>query len=288
MPGSKGYTLNKVNELFEIEMYESAKIAENKRGKSVATTIFKEVVTITLSILGTTYYNYRFMLPQKEIIETIPYTEQIHLLLYHILGFIIIYVLLTGLTKLIKWLFEIIFGKRLLPSVKKKSYDQFHKKILNYIYLGVSFENKFSLYLSNYLRNENSRYYTANIDLAVTYFSQSVYYFDKAYLEIENIFPYRTKRNGRKENGNAKFLKHIGYSHLLISFSSACNSLSRLNKSINLLETKITSASDIEKNYYKLSLNELNENHIKRLISVYEELLVRTKSLKKHSDSQVN
>ena len=35
-------------------------------------------------------------------------------------------------------------------------------------------------------------------------------------------------------------------------------------------------------------MHELNENHIKRLVSVYEELLVRTKSLKKHSDSQVN
>ncbi len=111
MPGSKTYTSNKVNELFEIEMRESAQLVEDKKGKNIASTIFWEVLKITASILGTTYYNYRFMLPENEISDTIPYYEQLQLLLYHILGFIVLYVLLTGLCKLFRWLIEIFPAK---------------------------------------------------------------------------------------------------------------------------------------------------------------------------------
>ena len=60
-----------------------------------------------------------------------------------------------------------------------------------------------------------------------------------------------------------------------------------VNDGIEKLELK----NIIEEKNRNFTINtnlELNENHIKRLISVYEELLVRTKSLKKHSDSQVN
>lgn len=286
MPGSKTYTSNKVNELFEIEMRESAQLVEDKKGKNIASTIFWEVLKITASILGTTYYNYRFMLPEKEISDTIPYYEQLQLLLYHILGFIVLYILLTGLCKSSRWLIEIFFSKRVFPSVKKQSYDRFHKKILNYIYLGVSFENKFNVYLMHHLKSESSLNYTTDLDLAINYLSQSIYYFVKAYSGIDDIIPQRIKPNGRKEMANAKFLKYIGYSHLLISFASAHNSLTRLANSTETLKAKIINMPTTISESYKLSIDDLQHNYIVRLKDNYESLLVRTKSLKTRSDTQ--
>ena len=284
MPGSKTYTSNKVNELFEIELYESVQFSEEKKGKSLTSTIFQEVLIIAASILGTTYYNYRFMITDTEISSSIPYPEQIRILLSHIFGFIIFYVFINGFLKLTRWLFEIIFGKRCIPSVKNQSYNQFHKKILNYIYLGVSFENKFNVYLLNNLKDENSSNYRTDFDLSITYFSQSIYYFDKAYSEIENIFPQRIKPNGRKEKSNAAFLKFIGYSHLLTSFTSAFNSLVRLNESITTLNSKL-SADSKNYNFYKSAIDDLQENSITRLIDSYEGLLTRTLSLKNRYSS---
>lgn len=267
-------------------MQESAQLVEDKKGKNIASTIFWEVLKITASILGTTYYNYCFVLPEKEIVDTIPYSEQLRLLLFHILGFIVLYILLTGLCKLFRWLIEIFFSKRVFPSVKKQSYDRFHKKILNYIYLGVSFENKFNVYLMHHLKSESSLNYTTDLDLAINYLSQSIYYFDKAYSGIDDIIPKRIKPNGRKEKANAKFLKYIGYSHLLISFASAHNSLMRLANSTETLNAKITNIPTVTSESYKLSVNDLKQNYIVRLKDNYESLLVRTKALKNKIDTQ--
>lgn len=286
MPGSKTYTSNKVNELFEIEMQESAQLVEDKKGKNIASTVFWEVLKIAASILGTTYYNYRFMLPEKEITDTIPYSEQLRLLLYHILGFIVLYILLTGLCKLFRWLIEIFFSKRVFPSVKKQSYDRFHKKILNYIYLGVSFENKFNVYLTHHLESEENLNYATDFDLTINYLSQSIYYFDKAYSGIDDIIPQRIKPNGRKEKANAKFLKYIGYSHLLVAFASAHNSLMRLVNSTEILKSKISDIPTTISESYKLSVDDLKQNYIVRLKDNYETLLVRTKSLKARSDAE--
>lgn len=273
MPCSKTYTNNKANELLEVQMDESAHLIDVHKEKSIASTIFWEVIKITSSILLTTYFNFQFIIPTLNNNNTIPYPEQIKILLYHIAGFIILYVLFTGLIKLIKWLFEILFSNRMFSSVKTQAYNLFHKRVINYLYLGVIFENKYSVYLNQKSKDKNDKNY--NRDLAINYFSQSIYYYKKADIEIENIIPERVKKEGRKEKTNAKFLNSIGYSHILISFNSAKNSLTRMNESItNLYEI---SSSDLE--FYKPIISNLQQDYIEPLIDKYQSHIIRTNEL---------
>lgn len=286
MPGSKTYTSNKVNELFEIEMQESAYNSEAKKTKSIACMFFVEILKISLSLLGTIYFNYKLNFSNLNISEKLSYSDQILFLIKIICGFIVLYLSLAAFIIILKIIIEWLFGKRVFRGFRRKAYALFHKRILNYIYLGASFENKYNKYLNNYLNDNNSPDYSKFLDLTMDYFSQSLYYFNKAYIEIDEFYPKKVKQNGRKEKLNAIFLNRIGFSHLIISFVSAYNSLKRLDDSIDLLETRIVHCPNIISESYKLAIDDLKQSYIMSLISNYDMLIIRTKALSQCFNNQ--
>lgn len=293
MPGSKTYTSNKVNELFEIEMQESAKTIESKKRKNTASTFFWEVLKIAGSLLGTTYYNYRSIISTVTAdsnynSQIVQYERQSSLLINHIIGFIILYISCTVMIKMFRMIFEMIFGKRIFSTFKIESYNQFHKRIINHIYMGVSFENKFNVYMTQRLKKQSDPNYYTDLDLTMNYLSQSIYYLEKAYEELVKFFPKRTTRKGRKEKTNAEFLKAIGFSYIIISLASAQNSIMRLYNSVDSLNSLVNSLSEDTKNRYLTSIIDLKDNHLEKLREDFDGLLVRTQALKSYSDSMNN
>ena len=221
MPGSKTYTSNKVNELLEHDFFDGINDMEKHRLKSFSKSIFMEIIKICLSLLLTTFISI-FTLPTQDNESSLIINLEIISLC--LAGFICFYILTNVLFVVVKWIFDALFNKRLFSSEKKKAYLIFHKKIVNHIYLGISFENKYNAYISHASNKTDD----LNLDLASNYLSQSVHYFKIALSEIQELIPPDTQKRGWREKKNAEFLDHIGFPLLSVSLVSAQRSLNRL------------------------------------------------------------
>lgn len=270
MPGSKTYTANKVNELYEIEVHDTLHAMEHKHG--LVSNAFWEVLKISLSVLLTA-------------IVSVSSTSGvdgtgIDMLIYYTISFIILYVVLTALFKLLRLLIEILFSARIFPSVKKEYYNLFHKRTLNYIYLGISFENKYSSYLEKCAKEDYVNNPCSDTDLIINYLSQSVYYFFLAQEEFDKVIPKRTQSE-RKEKLNKKFLEYIGFPYLTISLASAKNALERLVNHISCLTSVISKSAypDDIKNSYTVSISKLGKKCNIDLIPAFSKHLFRINSL---------
>ena len=229
MPGSKTYTSNKINELLEMEFLDGVSKIEKQSAKKLSNTFFLEVLKIGLSSLITAiveYFSLKGVLVPKEpaaepVDELMVQTEMI---VFMIAVFVLSYLLIHLLVVVGKWLFGAIFNKRILPSEKAKAYVDFHKKIVNHIYLGISFENKYSVYISLAETQKNE----ISFDLAANYLSQAVYYFKLAKDELSELIPTEAKRNSYLDRRNAKYLDCIGFPIINIALISGQRSLRRL------------------------------------------------------------
>lgn len=221
MPGSKTYTSNKVNELLEHDFFDGINDMEKHRLKGISFSIFAEILKICLSLLVTSFISIFTLPPQDDETNLIFNLEVITICIAIFIG---AYLVINIIFRIGKWILDAIFNKRLLSSEKKKAYLIFHKKIVNHIYLGISFENKYKVYISN-ASNEID---DLNLDLASNYLSQSVHYFKIALAEIQDLIPPDVKEKGWREKKNAEFLDHIGFPLLNVSLVSAQRSLNRL------------------------------------------------------------
>lgn len=281
MPGSKTYTSNKVNELIEEEFIDGINNLEKQHSKSISNTVFWEITKVSISILATTLIN--LLLASQNGYST-PSWSDLRIISSCIIIFIVMYFIVNGLAIAFKWLFDAIFNKRLLSSEKKRGYLIFHKRIVNHIYLGISFENKFNMYISKASSKEDD----LNLDLATNYMSQSAYYFKIAKEELIELIPERS--SGILEKRNADFLNFIGFPTLNISLISAQRSLNRLNaaeKQIRAFIVNMNAKSNegVIKQAYQKSINDLYAE-IKEYIAKYEDFLERSITLQKIIDSQ--
>lgn len=274
MPGSKTYTSNKVNELLEAEFIDSINDLEKQRIKSVSTTLFWEIIKVSVSLLVTTLINL-LILPAKENSEGS--WEELKIIAICISVFILIYLIINGLAIVAKWLFDALFNKRLFFAEKKKGYLVFHKKIVNHIYLGISFENKYNTYISKASNQADD----LNLDLATNYLSQSVHYFKIAKEELQELIP--EKNSGVLEKRNAEFLDFIGFPLMNVSLISGQRSLNRLlatEQKICDIAKEITAESNgaVIKQAYLSSISNLH-SELKRYVSRYEDFLERSIAL---------
>lgn len=274
MPGSKTYTANKVNELFEVEFINDIGTMEKQRLSGISFKLFLEVIKICISLFVTTLIN-RSILPNGD--EPISLYDLMLIISKYILVFILAYVIVYGLAIVGKWFFNAFFNKRLLCSEKKKAYLNFHKKIVNHIYLAISFENKYNMYIT--LSGEQSN--SLNLDLAAIYLSQSVHYFKIAYEELCELVP--PKRKGKAEKRNASFMDYMGYPLVNVSLISGQRSLERLLENQNVISDyieniKAKSNEGIIKTTYLNSIKELYVE-IKFYKNKYESFLERSVAL---------
>lgn len=241
MPGSKTYTSNKINELLEMEFIDVVSEMEKHSAKKLTNAFFGEVLKISLSLLasvGTEYLSLKkTSTPAKPAVE--PMGELIvgmETIISLIIVFILSYLLINLLARVVKWVFSAVFNKRILPSEKAKAYADFHKKIINHIYLGISFENKYNAYVSMVSKQKND----INFDLAANYLSQAVHYFRFAKDELSELIPSQVKSGSYLDRRNAMYIDYIGFPIINIALISGQRSLMRL------LETKddILKASD--------------------------------------------
>lgn len=274
MPGSKTYTSNKVNELLEVEVIDSINDLEKQRLKSISTTLFCEIIKVSISILVTTLINL-LILSAKENTESS--WSDLKIIAICISMFILIYPIINGLAIVFKWLFDALFNKRICSTEKKKGYLNFHKKIVNHIYLGISFENKYNMYISK----ASSQADDLNLDLATNYLSQSVHYFKIAKDELQELIP--EKNSGVLEKRNAEFMDFIGFPLMNVSLISGQRSLNRLlaaEQKICNLAQEITAEANggVIKQAYLTSISSLY-SEIKRYVSRYEDFLERSIAL---------
>ena len=277
MPGSKTYTANKVNELFEIEVHDT--IHEIETQHSFRSGFFLEIIKIAISVLLSTI---------ASIHTSDSNIQGINLLIHCIVIFILLYIVLTGLFAIGKYLVGTLLSRRIFRSIRKEQYNLFHKRTLNYVYLGISFENKYSSYLD---KNKNCTFVngpSSDTDLIINYLAQAVYYFSIAHDGFEIVIPKETN-NKRKENINAKFVNYIGFPYLAISLSSALNSLDRLDDYISQLKDALRKAAipPERMDIYLTSISELQDNYIKLLKSSYFGSLSRVNALRNSYDISV-
>ncbi|MBQ8314990.1 MAG: hypothetical protein IJX95_04525 [Lachnospiraceae bacterium] len=218
MPGSKTYTSSKVNELVELEIFDGLQDLEKQRLKGISFTIFLEVIKISLSILITSLLQLPSATDEKELILDLK-TSAICICV-----FVVVYLVLNLLVIVGKWLFDACWNKRRLLREKKLGHAYFHKKIVNHIYIAISFENKYIAYL----KRSSSVKDNLNVDLGVNYLSQATHYFKIAKSELVQLIPPEAKRRGKREIKNAQYLAFIGYPVLNSSLVSAQRSLHRL------------------------------------------------------------
>lgn len=221
MPGSKTYTSNKVNELLEHDFFDGINDIEKNKLKGFSKAVCTEILKICLSLLVTSLISL-FTLPAQDSEANLLFNFKIISICTAV--FIGVYLLTNIIFWIGKWVLDAIFNKRLLTSEKKKSYLMFHKKIVNHIYLGISFENKYNVYIST----ASNKIDDLNLDLASNYLSQAVHYFKIALDEIQDLIPPDVKKDGWREKKNAEFLDYIGFPLLNVSFVSAQRSLNRL------------------------------------------------------------
>lgn len=222
MPGSKTYTSNKVNELLEHDFLAGINDMEKHRLKGVSFSIFKEVLKLCLSLFFTTLMSMLTLSTKEENQSDLIFSlEVISIFTAVFIGF---YILTHIIFFIGKWVFAALFNKRIFPAEKKKAYLIFHKKIVNHIYLGISFENKYNLYISN----ATNKIDDLNLDLASNYLSQSVHYFKIALTDIQDLIPPYIKGKDFREKMNAEFLDYIGFPLINVSLASAQRSLNRL------------------------------------------------------------
>lgn len=233
MPGSKTYTSNKINELLEMEFLDVVSEMEKHSAKKLTNAFFGEVLKISLSLLASVGIEY---LSLKEtstsakpaVDPTGKLIVEMETIISLILVFILSYVLINLFILVGKWIFSAVFNKRILSSEKAKSYADFHKKIINHIYLGISFENKYNIYVDVASGQPND----INFDLTANYLSQAVHYFRLAKDELSDLIPTQVKKWSYLDRRNAKYLDYIGFPIINIALISGQRSLMRL------LETK--------------------------------------------------
>lgn len=276
MPGSKTYTTNKVNELLEFDFFEGINEIEKNRSKNISSAISEEIIKICISLYVSTYTG---VFSSTENAADSVYNLKV--MSKCILIFVIIYIVATVSWKVLKWIFDAIFNKRLLLGEKKKAYISFHKRIINHIYLGISFENKYNEYITKTSNRKND----LNLDLASNYLSQSVHYFKVAKSELFELIPTKAGRSAFREKLNAKYLDYIGYPLIFTSLITAQRSLNRLLNSqnnINQYKANIDSENNNStiRNAYKKSIDDLFHD-INTYTSDYQALLERVISLEK-------
>ncbi len=284
MPGSKTYTSNKVNELLESEFLTSINGMEKGRIKSLSKLFFEETIKVILSLLVTTIIGVFSNIADEEA-GNLEYNLKI--IAIGLAIFLGAYLLLNGLHWVVRWLFHAVFNKRILRSEKKKAFWKFHKQIINHIYLGISFENKYNEYLRHSSENEND----LNFDLAMNYLSQAVHYFEIAENELDDLIP-DTVSSNKKPIKDANFLAHVGYPLLNVSLVSAQRSLNRLFKSKNELVRiidKVQASSNVE----AIKTGYLNSeialfDEISSYTGKYNQFLERTLFLQETYNNQKN
>lgn len=279
MPGSKTYTSNKVNELLEAEFIDSINSLEKQRLKSISTTLFGEIIKVSVSLLVATLINLLMLSANasSENKNSESLWLELQIIAICILIFILVYLTVNGFVIISKWLFDALFNKRLFSAEKKKGYLNFHKKIVNHIYFGISFENKYNMYISRATSEADD----LNLDLATNYLSQSVHYFKIAKEELQELIP--QKNSGALERRNAEFMDFIGFPLINISLISGQRSLNRLiatEQQICDLAKAITAESNggVIKQAYFSSITDLY-SEIKTYISRYEDFLERAMAL---------
>lgn len=226
MPGSKTYTSYKANELLEFELLNAIQSMNKKRSSSFRFTLFWEVVKISISVVFASLFS--------PYIDGKSLSEQWNFLGTLVLLFLLSYLAVSGLLVVAKWLFDALFNKRRLRKEQVYANDYFHKRILNYVYLAIGFENKFNCYLQKYSCCSNN---CSEVDLIVTYLAQAVYYFEKANTELKKIIPPKEmEKNIKKEKVNAEYLSIIGYDYLITSIEGSINSIKRISGAAKELE----------------------------------------------------
>lgn len=248
MPGSKTYTSNKINELLEMEFLDGVSEMEKHSARKLTNAFFCEVLKISLSLLASVGIEYLSLketsTSAKPAIE--PMGElivEMETIISLISVFVLSYLLINLLVFVGKWIFSAVFNKRILPSEKAKSYADFHKKIINHIYLGISFENKYNVYVSVANAQKND----INFDLAANYLSQAVHYFRLAKDELSELIPSQVKRGSYLDRRNAMYLDYIGFPIITIALISGQRSLMRLletkNKILNVTDSIVAKAN---------------------------------------------
>lgn len=252
MPGSKTYTSNKINELLEMEFLDVVSEMEKHSARKLTNAFFGEVLKISLSLLASVGIEY---LSLKETSTSAKpavgsmgeLIVEMDTIISLILVFILSYLLINLLVFAGKWIFSAVFNKRILPSEKSKSYADFHKKIINHIYLGISFENKFNVYVSMASKQKND----INFDLAANYLSQAVHYFRLAKDELSDLIPSQVKRGSYLDRRNAMYIDYIGFPIINIALISGQRSIMRLlgtKKDI----LKLTDSIDVKANEHTI------------------------------------
>lgn len=229
MPGSKTYTSNKINELLEMEFLNGVSKMEKHSAQKLSNTFFLEVLKISLSLLISVVVEC-FSLKEgltatKQSVDQMDeLIVKMETIIFMIVVFVLSYLLIHLLVVVGKWLFSAVFNKRILPSEKVKAYVDFHKKIINHIYLGISFENKYNVYIFP----EGNQKTEIIVDLAVNYLSQAVHYFKLAKDELSELIPNEVKRNSYLDRRNARYLDYVGFPIINIALISGQRSLRRL------------------------------------------------------------
>lgn len=286
MPGSKTYTSNKINELLEMEFLDGVSKMEKHSAKKLSSTFFLEVLKISLSLLISVMVEY-FSLKEgltatEQIVEpTNNLIAKMEMIIFIVSVFVLSYLTIHLLVVVGKWLFSAIFNKRILPSEKTKAYVDFHKKIINHIYLGISFENKYNVYMS--VKSDQKAEIV--VDLAANYLSQATHYFKLAKDELSELIPTEVKRGSYLDRRNAKYLDHIGYPIVNIALISGQRSLRRLlGTKADMLGVANPNATEANgqslKQGYKDSLDSLF-NEINVYADCYQAFLERVAHLQK-------
>lgn len=281
MPGSKTYTSYKANELLESEFLDTLQSLKRNRFWDISNIIVSEILKISLSILISAIVNY--MITPPEIIHNI-LPKELSTIAVFIFLFIIIYLLMYFVLVMIRLILDTLFNKRRRQTIKNAAYETFHKRILNHIYLAISFENKYIVYLSK----QHNSIDDLNFDLAINYLSQAVHYFKLSKISLNKLIPPLVKNTGYRERKNAEFLGHIGYSILSISLVSGQRSLNRLYNTKSKILNSVSNISSTSNNStirlnYTTSINMLF-SEINDCISQFNQHLVRTTKL--HNDFQ--
>ena len=229
MPGSKTYTSNKINELLEMEFLDGVSKMEKQSAKKLSNTFFFEVLKISLSLFITAVVECLslkgVLVPKEPAVESMDeLIVKMEMIIFMIVVFVFSYAFIHLLVAIGKWLFSAFVNKRILPSEKVKAHINFHKKIVNHIYLGISFENKYSVYILPEEAQKNEIIF----DLAANYLSQAVYYFELAKNELSELIPTGAKRNSYLDWRNAEYLDSIGFPIINITLISGQRSLRRL------------------------------------------------------------
>ena len=243
MPGSKTYTSNKINELLEMEFLDGMSKMEKHSVKKLSGAFFCEVLKINLSLLMSAVVDFpslaEFLAKAQQAAEPMDeHIVKIKTVILMIVAFIFSYLFIQLLFVIGRWLFSAVFNKRFLPSEKGHAYVEFHKKILNHIYLAISFENKYDMYIFQAAGQTTK----IAVDLAANYLSQAVHYFKLAKDELYELIPPDANKHSYFEKRNAKYLNYIGFPIIKIALISGQRSLRRL------LETKATMLAIIDSN----------------------------------------